>query len=335
MRCIAILLVVLNHVSNWEQFYNPNQLVKNVYMSIATTGVPVFIMISGALLLSKHNEPISAFFKKRMNKILVPFACWSYIYLVYQKYVPLLPWQRTIPASSVSFNPIILLKGPTYAHLWFIYMLICLYLTVPILRKLCANIPKNLLHYMMAILIIGTTQQFINTVLGKSIISPMLNLNFMMDYTVYLFIGFIFIQSDYTKKLTGGRSVIFIIIGMVITILLANGFSSKGSSSELFWSGNSPFVMITSLGVFGLIMNIDIPNKFNKAIKSISDASFGIFFIHFIILYLLTLMKISSKSLFALGHHALVIPILSVTCFIASYFAVTIIKHIPIIRKIV
>jgi fucose 4-O-acetylase-like acetyltransferase len=83
MRTIAIFLVILNHASSWCQFYNPSQYVKSAYMSLATTGVPIFIMISGALLLSKYNEPILVFFKKRMNKIIVPFVCWSYIYLIY------------------------------------------------------------------------------------------------------------------------------------------------------------------------------------------------------------------------------------------------------------
>jgi surface polysaccharide O-acyltransferase-like enzyme len=58
LRSIAILLVLLQHVSSWCQFYSPSPFVNIVYTSIATTGVPIFIMITGALLLPKYDEPI-------------------------------------------------------------------------------------------------------------------------------------------------------------------------------------------------------------------------------------------------------------------------------------
>lgn len=43
--------------------------------------VPIFLMLSGMLLLdTKYDEPMSLFFKKRFNKVILPFLVWSVIY---------------------------------------------------------------------------------------------------------------------------------------------------------------------------------------------------------------------------------------------------------------
>ena len=139
IRAFAILMVVLNHVCNWCQFYNANFEIRTIYMSLATIGVPLFVMVSGALLLKKTDEPVNKFFKKRVRKILIPFLVWSYVYLLWQKIIPLQPWQRTYAPEQVSFNPINLLKTPAYPHLWFMYMLIALYIAIPILRGILNN----------------------------------------------------------------------------------------------------------------------------------------------------------------------------------------------------
>jgi surface polysaccharide O-acyltransferase-like enzyme len=156
----------------------------------------------------------------------------------------------------------------------------------------------------------------------------------MLDYTVYLILGFIFIQKNYMKRLTVKISVMCLIVGAIGTIVLAKGYVVNGILTNLFWFGDSPFVILTSLGIYGLIMNIDIPTKFNTVVKSISDASFGIFFIHFIPLYLLTLVNISSKGLFLIIDPILGIPIITCILFLICYIIVSIIKKIPFIRII-
>ncbi|HCI5633973.1 TPA: acyltransferase family protein, partial [Klebsiella variicola subsp. variicola] len=48
----------------------------NIYDSVTRWCVPLFVMISGYFLLNK-DEPTSVFFKKRLNKILIPLIFWS------------------------------------------------------------------------------------------------------------------------------------------------------------------------------------------------------------------------------------------------------------------
>ena len=87
LRIIAMYMVVIVHTSSplimqygkvagsywfWGDFYN----------AISRFGVPVFVMITGALLLNRDQEPVP-FLKKRLGRIIVPFLFWSLIYVAF------------------------------------------------------------------------------------------------------------------------------------------------------------------------------------------------------------------------------------------------------------
>ena len=68
-----------------------DQLRSLAIISIVRVGVPLFLMVSGALLLNRKLK-MSVFFKKRARSVVVPFICWAAIYsifgLLYFSYLP-------------------------------------------------------------------------------------------------------------------------------------------------------------------------------------------------------------------------------------------------------
>ena len=94
--------------------------------------VPMFILITGALLLSDARPfSLSHYVHRRVLKVLVPFLVFSSAYAVLagvsaQGYDMQLSWQRI---QSLPFEE-------TYYHLGFFYYFIPLYLLVPLLRPL-------------------------------------------------------------------------------------------------------------------------------------------------------------------------------------------------------
>ena len=88
--------------------------------------VPVFVMISGALLLDPtKKESVSGFLKKRAARILLPLVFWTLIYILHL---------AKIKTFSLTYTLLKILIGYPYPHLWYLYMLLGLYLTVPFLR---------------------------------------------------------------------------------------------------------------------------------------------------------------------------------------------------------
>lgn len=87
-KIVAMFAVVIVHVAATFVLNSPigssNWWVGNLYESAARWSVPVFVMLSGALLLHPNKqESLSVFYKKRLSRILVPLIFWSLFYLLW------------------------------------------------------------------------------------------------------------------------------------------------------------------------------------------------------------------------------------------------------------
>ena len=127
IRVVATFCVVFLHSAS-PLLYRYNELpelywmIGNIYDSSVRMCIPFFFMLSGYLLLEK-DEPIYTFFKKRFNKVLIPLVIWSLFYIFWKAY-----YEDSSEISLYSFYSIAL--SPAYFHLWFLYAIIGIYLTV-------------------------------------------------------------------------------------------------------------------------------------------------------------------------------------------------------------
>lgn len=85
IRVIAILMVICIHCSDPfnvspEARLNPEyNLWGSIYGAFLRPCVPLFVMLTGMLLLPVEQE-IGQFYKKRMLRVIVPFIVWSLLY---------------------------------------------------------------------------------------------------------------------------------------------------------------------------------------------------------------------------------------------------------------
>lgn len=78
-RAIAIMLVVFTHVNG--QISN-DYVLKSLFNSIDRLGVPIFIMLSGGLLLPKLSQvDFLQFYKKRIPQFIILIIFYSICYL--------------------------------------------------------------------------------------------------------------------------------------------------------------------------------------------------------------------------------------------------------------
>jgi len=90
VRTVAIVLVIIVHASSFPYIINDpvtstaqfNWWTVNVYGAIGYLGVPLFVILSGVLLLdpAKADESLTVFFKKRFARIGIPMIFWTLIY---------------------------------------------------------------------------------------------------------------------------------------------------------------------------------------------------------------------------------------------------------------
>ncbi len=87
LRALSMLSVVFLHTVAGNLRANYGSAVwhlSNVLSSLVDTAVPLFFMISGALLLgSAKTLSLDYTLKKRVPRVLVPFVVWSLVYVAY------------------------------------------------------------------------------------------------------------------------------------------------------------------------------------------------------------------------------------------------------------
>ncbi|WP_407421275.1 acyltransferase, partial [Methanobrevibacter sp.] len=127
----AIAVVFLHSNVAVSYFSNSSRwFFANIIHSTFIFAVPIFFMISGAMLLDfREKYDLKTYFLKRINKTLIPYLVWSILGLIIQIYL-----LKTILISDVNFDFLIngLTKGTLVPVYWFFIPLFVLYLVLPL-----------------------------------------------------------------------------------------------------------------------------------------------------------------------------------------------------------
>ena len=143
VRSLAIILVVLGHII---RYFSKTIFTWQIF-SLTRIGVPLFFTVSGALLLTRKHD-IGKFLKKRFKRVVLPFAFWIIVYLIFGvvilKYQPSVDYFFQVTFGSYGFSSIF----------WFIWSLIGVYLLIPVLSSFIREYGDFGFKYMIAITLI-------------------------------------------------------------------------------------------------------------------------------------------------------------------------------------
>ena len=163
IRVVAIVLVLWQHAS--EYYYigdNLSIIHANIPLltwmnSVARICVPLFVMISGYLLLPVSTST-ATFFRRRFTRILFPWVFWCVAYAVYF----MLRSGDGIATCIASVCRIPLNYGVEVGHLWYIYMLIGVYLLAPIVSPWLRQCGKRELQGYLALWMLTTLLPYLH-----------------------------------------------------------------------------------------------------------------------------------------------------------------------------
>lgn len=328
LRIISVFFVIIIHAPAPGQYWFTLDVdgvlwrILNFYDSISRWSVPMFVMISGALILSKEYS-IKKIYKKIL-KLIIAFLCWALIYAI---------------AFDKNSNAIIFIKSilTGYYHMWFLIMIIGLYMLVPILKKITES--EQLTKYFLIVSFTLTTilPQIANHLalidnnytdaISKAIISNLGNFKLFLGYTGYFVLGYYLKNTEITKK---WRYIIYGlgIIGYLETILLTNLVSNiSGKATETYYEFFALNVALEALGIF---VFAKYHFKTNKVLQYLSTLCLGIYLSHFVILYKLdSIWNINIMSF----NPIISVPSISALVFAISLLVSVIISKIPILKK--
>lgn len=312
IRIVAIYLVVQVHTATLPFLSN-----------ITIICVPLFVMLSGALLLNK-DENYSTFFKKRLIKVLIPWIIWTIIYMFYFLYYyesaniiqQFFSDQRPLLVQWTHFFIQMFLS-----NLWFLPLIFSLYLITPIVRVFIKNTKEKDIYYFLFLWFtcISLVPYFL-----KSPLFPHWEPNVvftMVQYSGYFILGIVLL-----KKLTNKQKPFTVLF---LTALCIAGLSLSQGFSYVFLS---PGTVVSSIAGFSLLFifskNLEktINNNFKLFITRVSKASLGVYIIHQIISNFLT---INGRHLLQNYNADLLFPLV---VFTISTCIVIVLQKIPVVK---
>lgn len=290
IRTVAILGVLLLHAANDLTIQQINDLeiwrwcIVDVYQSIGRMGVPLFVMLTGALLLApSKNEELGVFFKKRFARIGLPFVFWAVAYFLWDIYIE-------NQHVSTSFFVQGILTGP-YFQFWYLYMLMGLYLLTPLLRLMVAQASEKLFRYFMAIWFVGVSLVPLITTFSSYDVNP--NLFALPGYVGYFVLGAYLINVRIRRKYL----VTLLSLGIALTAIGTFQVSRTigGGTSFYFQEYLSPTMILASISFFLLLNTFkapieqahEKPSRRRMIMAVISENTLGIYLFHMMIIYTL------------------------------------------------
>ncbi len=331
VRIISILMVVAIH-SN-VAYLSGVQGTTGWYLvmlltSVCLVSVPLFFMVSGALLLDTEEViSLKPLFFKRILKQAIPFLVWSVIYIMVGIFT------NRISFSLSSFTN--LLGKPAYYQFWFMYSLLAIYLLLPILQALVIKLEKKHLEYALILWLIFST---LFPALHRFI--PAIKLSEHADLVVCEgYIGF-FILGYYLKKyhteISSKKALLLGLVGLLLTCLFAvleyvvsakNGTIYIGYFYKTYLT---PFVVLAVVGLFLFFQNAKYTDK-EKPIKLLntgSNLSIGVFYVHMLVLTLLEYLGFTGEA------NVIILIAKTLSVYLVSLIISYMLSKIPFVKKI-
>ncbi len=280
MRILACFFVIFNHTGTRGFFlfslYEKSSIQFWVYLIISIFckfSVPLFFMISGALMLNRPPEPLRKLWYKRILRIFLVLLFWSFFYYIVQLYQE--KWDFDIKTFILK-----LYDSNWNGSFWYLYAYIPMLMTLPFLQKFAKSMDKQDFIYLI-ILVFGFSSllPIMQYVLWQG--RHNLNGNFRIAWlcsNIFLYpcTGY-FLEND-LKNFWSKKRILILWLFNIVTISLSaymtylksnvTGVLDESNSQDFY----NTFVLINSIAIFvtckWLVEKCKIPRWLERVIVS-------------------------------------------------------------------
>lgn len=347
-RCVAIISITLNHAVNRayhvyegqsaEFFSIPlgSTLFKTVVYAFSRIGVPLFLMISGALLFKKeinNAEDIKKFYKHNLLSLFITSEIWLFI-----MYWAIYIIEGHSRSESVFMSILGLLETmffvnqTTFHSMWYIPMILCIYLFLPFLIMIKNKVSKKIIMIpMAATLVYCYLIPSLNDILcgfGSSPFSVQEDVA-LPQYLLLVVVGYLVSKGalkSLNKYLLALGAVLSFAVSVGVQLLL---FSQKPDVILRYEFVGFSVCAVFLFEIFRRYSDRII--KIRPAVEGLSKISFGIYFVHIIIMEILrvtTIPFLASKM-----SQPMILIYLEVVSFIGSIIFIKLVSLIPKAKK--
>lgn len=337
LRIMACIMVVGVHVSalclETLDVTSINFKVMNGFDCFSILGVPLFVMISGSLLLSEeHTYSIKDLYLKKMGRLVLLYFFWFLFYNTVNFMESGTAWSLENIKQEIVLESLL---GRGIYHLWFLPMMISLYLITPFIKTFTADRKKCILFlvlFFVIAIVVPTALKFefpYKTIVA-SLYERFPNVMFI-GYTGYYILGHTL--HEFLGELKKGTLILLTAVAglsFAIEVYTCNFYSEKTGELSIILNDTmavNAFVSCTCIFILGKHMKLREHKWFSKA----ASLTFGIYLLHPFILHLFHLAGLN--TLFAPAGIAIPVVVALVTVVTATI--VFIIQKLPVVRRFI
>lgn len=363
LRVLACLLVVLSHccdpfVAQFDN--NRTEFLTGVFWgSLVRSCVPLFVMMTGVLLLPLKMD-MGTFYRKRIKRVVIPLVIWSLItpvlYYLYLNHAV----ETTSPSIAMADHTLTAALQKLYLFvfnfsyattpLWYLYMLIGLYLFMPIIGTWLNHasqkdikcflyiwgISMMLPCIQMLAPITGYAGNFGNQgLLGVCDWNPYGTFYYFSGFIGYIVLAYYLVKYplDWSWKKIMPVTLPLFLVGYIITafgfIFTQNYYPGNFAYLELLWYFSGINVFAMTFSIFVIMQKLQAP--YSPFMSKVASFTFGIYLCHFLIVQ----MGYDLVHTFIPLPAFLQIPLMAILVFSASLAIVWLLSLNRITRKAV
>lgn len=295
IRSIAIMMVVMCHVSEKIYFYSGvdiieqniiSEIVGFTLFSLGRLGVPLFLFISGYLLLTREYDDTTC--RRFWGSNLLSLFFVTEIWIVLLNLFNVIVLHKEFRWSTLIRN-MLFLKPTDMSHMWYLPMILGMYLTIPLVAVVVQKMCLKTLFFPYIVIVMYTfgipTLNLVEELLGREKVFNQLALNFGGGMCgAYLIMGYFFkkgiLNSVKTMYLWGGMSSCFI-----ATVIIQMFLFHQGIRYQVWYD----FILLfmTSIFLFELLKRKKYCKNIVKYGRVLAKYSFGIYLVHNLVLIIL------------------------------------------------
>lgn len=285
VRTAAIFFVVLNH--GVEIIYDGSVPMSTFGTFFATTlfslgrlGVPLFLFLSGYLLLSREyasEKDCIAFWKTKWLPLLICWEIWTAVYWVF------FCLNRNEPMIfSELVEQMLMLRQSRMSHGWYLYMLLGLYPFFPLMANALQRTGTRVLAALLLFAGLWTMGlPFVNDLVkllgGKASYTGQLTLGLAGGiYGIMLVLGYLLTREDFFRLKTW-QDLLGFGLCMGVTVLWQAAKYRGGFDYRVWYS--FPLLSLGALFLTDFLRKLDM-GRLQPIFRLISECAFGIFLLH-------------------------------------------------------
>lgn len=329
-RAFAILTVILCHST--ETIYSLetvdvaarsllSQIVEFSLFSIGRLGVPLFLFMSGYLMLDRFYDKAACikFWKTKWCGLVLATEIWIVIYNIFLS----LAWGWQFSLWRLIRNMLFLESVPM-GHMWYMPMIIGLYLFLPFIANGLKRIDSvRLLAFplgIMAVLcFVAPVARVFAASLGETAYSFTIVSGFSGGtYGCYMLLGYCVKKNAFAKVPTFALASTFSIAFSLVVAVQLYGYNHGVRAAVWYDSG---ILLVAGLSLFLLFSRTQLAKE-SKAVTVLSRYSFALYLVHFPAKILLTpliaALGIPSFSMQVVVLSALVLAVSLLLCIVIA-----------------